>query len=129
VSAGAERFDLGPTQVRVLAADEAATLLGLELAPGAGAGPHVHTLEDETIAVLAGRLAVDDGTRRELAPGDAVVLRRGTRHAFANAGDEPVRAHVFCSPGGLERFFRDVAAARSDADVAAAAERAGISFG
>jgi quercetin dioxygenase-like cupin family protein len=125
-----ETFDLGQTQVRVVAADAAATLLELELAPGAGAGWHTHTREDETIAVLSGSLVVvENGTRHELASGDAVVLRRGTRHAFANRGDEPVRAHVFCSPGGLERFFRDVAAAKGDAEVAAAAERAGISFG
>jgi quercetin dioxygenase-like cupin family protein len=124
-----ETFDLGPTQVRVLAADDAATLLELQLAPGAGAGPHTHTREDETIAVLGGRLAVDDGTRHDRGPGEAIVLRRGTRHAFAAVGEEPVRAHVFCSPGGLERFFRELAAAQGDEHVAAAAERAGISFG
>lgn len=124
-----ETFDLGRTQVRVVVADEAATLLELELEPGAGAGWHTHSREDETIAVLSGRLVVDDGTRHELAAGDAAVLRRGTRHAFANEAEEPVRAHVFCSPGGLERFFREVAAAAQDEAVAAAAERAGISFG
>jgi quercetin dioxygenase-like cupin family protein len=119
----------GGTTVRVVAARDEATLLELALDPGAGAGPHTHTREDETIAVLDGRLLVDDGERHELGPGDAIVLPRGVRHAFANEGDEMVRAHVFCSPGGLERFFRDVTAARSDADVVAAAERAGLVFG
>lgn len=124
-----ETFELGPTTVRVVTADEAATLLELQLQPGAGAGFHTHTREDETIAVLSGRLLVDDGSRHELGPGEAIVLPRGTRHAFANGGDEPVRAHVFCSPGGLERFFREVAAAESDADAAAVGERAGLVFG
>jgi quercetin dioxygenase-like cupin family protein len=124
-----ETFELGPTRVRVVVADGAATLLELELQPGAGAGFHTHTREDETIAVLAGRLTVDDGSRRELGVGEAIVLPRGTRHAFANQGDEPARAHVFCSPGGLERFFREVAAATGDADAAAAGERAGLVFG
>jgi mannose-6-phosphate isomerase-like protein (cupin superfamily) len=117
------------TTVRIVAAREEATLLELALEPGAGAGPHMHTKEDETIAVLDGRLVVDDGRRHELGPGDAIVLPRRVRHSFANEGGEVGRAHVFCSPGGLERFFRDVAAATSDADVAAAAERAGLVFG
>ena len=118
----------GGTTVRLLVAHEAATALELVLEPGAGAGSHAHTREDETIAVLAGRIVVDDGVSRELAAGDAIVLPRGTRHAFANEGEEPARALVFCSPGGLERFFRDVARATSDADVAAAAARAGLVF-
>ena len=124
-----ETFELGPTTVRVLAATEAATLLELVLEPGAGAGYHTHTREDETIAVLEGTLTVDDGERHELAPGDAIVLPRGTRHAFLAGGDGPARAHVFCSPGGLEEFFRAVAAATGDDEAAAAAERAGLAFG
>jgi quercetin dioxygenase-like cupin family protein len=120
---------LGATTVRVVVAREEATLLELMLEPGAGAGPHTHTLEDETIAVLEGSLTVDDGRRHELAPGDAIVLPRGVKHSFANEGAEPMRGHVFCSPGGLERFFREIAGAQSDADVAAAAERAGLRLG
>jgi quercetin dioxygenase-like cupin family protein len=119
----------GGTTVRIVAARDEATLLELALEPGAGAGPHTHTQEDETIAVLAGRLLVDDGARHDLGPGNAIVLPRGVRHAFANEGDETVRAHVFCSPGGLECFFREVTAAQSAADVAAAAERAGLVLG
>jgi quercetin dioxygenase-like cupin family protein len=105
------------------------SVLEIRLEPGAGAGPHVHTREDETIVVLEGRLDVEAGERRTLGAGEAVVLRRGVRHSFANPADEPMRAHFICTPGGLERFFRDVAAATSDADVAAAAERAGVVFG
>jgi hypothetical protein len=56
-------------------------------------------------------------------------LVRGTRHAFANEGSQSVRAHVFCSPGGLERFFRAVATADDDEAVDAGAERAGLAFG
>ena len=119
----------GGTTVRLLVAEEAATLLELELEPGAGAGWHTHMREDEAIAIVDGALVVDDGTRRAVPAGGAVFLRRGTRHAFANESDGRVRAHVFCTPGGLERFFRDVAAATSDGDVAAAGERAGLVFG
>ncbi|MBD0330130.1 MAG: cupin domain-containing protein [Thermoleophilia bacterium] len=124
-----ETIDLGATVVHVLAAEEAVTVLEVELAPGSGSPPHVHTREDETIVALEGSLVVDDGERRELAPRAARFLRRGTRHSFANPGDERTRALFVCTPGGLERFFREVAAARSDADVAAASERAGLLFG
>ena len=122
-------FSGGGTTVRLLVAAEPVTLLGVELEPRAAAGPHTHTREDETIAVVAGELVVDDGTRRTLRPGEAIFLARGVRHSFVNEASEPVRAHFCCTPGGLERFFRDVAAATGDADVAAAAERAGVVFG
>jgi quercetin dioxygenase-like cupin family protein len=124
-----ETISLGGTTVRIVTAREEATLLELTLEPGAGAGPHTHTLEDETIAVLDGSLTVDDGRRHELAAGEAIVLPRGVKHSFANQGTERMRGHVFCSPGGLERFFREIAGARSDADIAAAAQRAGLVFG
>ena len=126
-----EKFSLGggATVVSVLIAAPPVTVLEVELQPGSGAGAHTHTREDETIVVLAGALAVDDGVARTLSPGDAHFLARGVRHSFGNAADEPVRAHVVCTPGGLEHFFRDVAEAASDADVLAAGERAGIVFG
>lgn len=40
--------------------------------------------------------------------------------------EAPARALFFCSPGGLERFLREVAAAESPDEAAAAAERAGL---
>ena len=115
--------------MRLVLAEEAATLLELELEPGAGAGSHTHSREDELVAVVEGTLVVDDGTRCTVEAGDAAFLPRGTRHAFANESDARLRAHIFCTPGGLEHFFRDVAAASSEDDVAAAAARAGIVFG
>ncbi len=96
-----ERIELGGgTVIRVLSAEESATLLELELQPGAGAGAHKHTREDETIAVVSGTLLVDDGERRILRAGEAIFLARGVRHSFANEGDEPVRAHISCTPAG-----------------------------
>jgi quercetin dioxygenase-like cupin family protein len=120
-----EVFDLGSTVLRVVVATEAATVLDAELHPGAGSPFHTHTLEDETIVVLAGELVVDDGTRRTLAPGDVHLLPRGTRHAFVNEGDATVRALFVCLPGGLEKFFRALA---SGAPPAEAAAEAGLVF-
>ncbi|MBA2356945.1 MAG: cupin domain-containing protein, partial [Actinobacteria bacterium] len=87
---GAERLVAGP--------------LRLTLPAGEGAGPHRHTLESETIVVVAGELAVDtDACRAVLGPGEAVFLGRGTRHGFESVGPTPCRALIFCTPSGLER--------------------------
>ena len=123
-----ERWELGGTTVVVVTAADAATVLELTVQPGAGAGPHLHTREDETVVVLDGALVVEDRERHELGPGDAYVLPRGVRHSFTNEGGASARALFFCAPGGLERFFRDLATAESDEAVAAAADRAGIAF-
>jgi quercetin dioxygenase-like cupin family protein len=117
------------TTVRLVLSRESVTLFELGLDPGAGAGPHTHTREDETITVLDGELVVDEGTPHTYGPGEAVFLGRGTRHSLANEGESAVRALVVCTPGGLERFFREVSAAASDEEVAAAADRAGLVFG
>lgn len=114
--------------MRVLVAEQSTTLLELALAPGSGAGPHAHTREDETLAVLEGELAFDDGERRVLRAGDAVFVPRAAAHSFVNEGAQTAKAHVVCVPGGLERFFREVAAAATDEEAAAAAERAGLRF-
>lgn len=38
----------------------------------------------------------------------------GTVHTFSNPGTEPVRFFGLMSPGGFERYFRDLAAAVGD---------------
>lgn len=100
------RFDETGTVVAVVVAEDALTVLEVELQPGAGAGRHRHTKEDETIVVLEGELTVS-GERLE--SGQAVHLPKGLAHEFRNDGDEVVRALFICVPGGLERFFRALA--------------------
>ena len=124
-----ETIVLGGTTVRVLVAEGPVTVLAVELEPGAGAPPHVHTLEDETMVVLEGAVTVDDGSPRPLAIGDAHFLPRGVRHSFANPADALAKVLFVCTPGGLERFFRELAAGTTEADAAAAGERAGLVFG
>ena len=121
-----EVYDLGPTRLRVVAATDAATVIEGELDPGGGSASHVHTREDETIVVVEGALSVDTDERVELGPGDAVVIPRGQRHAFVNASESLARVYFVCTPGGLERFFRDLAAGLPPEE---AAERAGLEFG
>ena len=121
-----ETFELGPTRLVVVAATPEATVLAGELQPGGGSGWHAHSREDETLIVTHGSLVVDDGERRELAAGDAHVLPRGRRHAFANESDGVVRLYFVCAPGGLEEFFRALVAGE---DPGTAAARAGLIFG
>jgi quercetin dioxygenase-like cupin family protein len=124
-----ETISLGGTVVRVVAAEAPVTVLEVELAPDSGAPPHVHTREDETIVALSGSIVVDDGDPRVLEVGEAHFLPRGVRHSFVNGGEGTARAYFVCTPGGLERFFREVAAATTEEGAAAAAERAGLVFG
>jgi quercetin dioxygenase-like cupin family protein len=121
-----EVFDLGLTRLRVVAATVAATVLEGELQPGGGSTWHTHTLEDETIVVVEGALVVDDDERREVGAGEAHVLRRGVRHAFANETGALTRVYFICTPGGLERFFRNLV---SGVPPDEAAKRAGLEFG
>jgi quercetin dioxygenase-like cupin family protein len=121
-----EVFDLGTTRIRIVTATEDATVLEGELDPGGGSAWHTHTLEEETMVVVEGVLVVNDGERREVATGEALVLPRGVRHAFANETDALTRVYFVCTPGGLERFFRDLVSGVAPDE---AAKRAGLEFG
>lgn len=70
---------------------------------------HVHENEEETFYVLQGRGSFVVGqTRRELAPGDMVVVPRGVPHTLAPVPGQALRMLVILSPAGLEQFFADV---------------------
>ncbi len=108
------------------------------LAPGGGAGLHTHTREDESFYVLAGELAVQLGDEATVVtPGEFIRIPKGTPHAFANQGREPVTALVILTPAGLEQFFVELAAlaaAAPDGQIApealdALTARYGLNFG
>jgi len=80
----------------------------IDCAPGAGAPPHVHSLEDEAFHVIEGEIAVWlNGEERIAGPGSTVFLPKGTPHAFRNPGAAPTRMIGVCTPAGHERFFAD----------------------
>ncbi|HHV54865.1 MAG TPA: cupin domain-containing protein [Firmicutes bacterium] len=63
----------------------------LRLRPGSSIGFHRHDDEQEIFYILSGRAVVDDdGTRREVAAGDAVLTGGGAGHAIEAIGDEPL---------------------------------------
>ena len=83
------------------------------LRPG-GAVPisHVHPIQTERFAVVAGRMRFRVGRRTVIAgPGDVIEVAPGVRHAFANVGDEEARLRVEVRPAlRMEEMFADVVA-------------------
>ena len=59
------------------------------LKPGDSIGTHPHEGEDEIYYILAGRAETDDnGTLRELLPGDSTLTRSGEKHSIKAVGAE-----------------------------------------
>jgi quercetin dioxygenase-like cupin family protein len=77
--------------------------------PGGFAGvPHVHPRQDERFEVLAGDAAFDiEGSRRVLGAGNTIDVPRGTKHTFANAGEDEMRVRFEFRPAlaSTERFY------------------------
>jgi mannose-6-phosphate isomerase-like protein (cupin superfamily) len=77
--------------------------------PGGFAGvEHIHPHQDEHFEVLAGRAAFQvDGREQVLGAGETIDVPAGTRHTFANAGDEEMRVVFEFRPAldSTERFY------------------------
>ena len=86
------------------------------IAPGfLGPPPHYHETLHDMFYVLDGTLTMRLGDEELLAEaGTFVCVPPGTVHAFSNPGDAPVRFLNFSSPGGFERYMRDLAAAAAE---------------
>ncbi|HEU0193517.1 MAG TPA: cupin domain-containing protein [Gaiellales bacterium] len=74
--------------------------------------PHSHDAFEETIYQLAGRTTwTIDRETIELAPGDAVCIRRGAVHGFANDRDIDARFLAIATPGVFgPAYFREISA-------------------
>lgn len=81
-------------------------LAEVEVEPGYGPPPHVHTREDEIFLVQSGQFEFwIDGTTTRVGPGTVVFAPRNIPHTFRGAGDGTARAIVMVTPGALEQFF------------------------
>ena len=77
------------------------TLVRYRYAPGAVFPVHRHPEEQITV-VLGGRIAFEvDGERREVGPGEVVVIPGDVPHGATVVGDEPVETLNTLSPRRL----------------------------
>jgi quercetin dioxygenase-like cupin family protein len=76
-----------------------------------GPALHRHTWVDEAFYVVAGQLELQLNEQRlQAAAGGFLWVPRGTAHAFANAGSEPLHVLALALPGGIEELFAEQAA-------------------
>lgn len=75
------------------------------IAPGAGAPPHRHPVE-EILTVVSGvaRVSVDDESAR-VAAGQSVTVAAGRRHAFQNVGDGTLHLRAVLASAVFETSY------------------------
>jgi quercetin dioxygenase-like cupin family protein len=101
----------GLYEIRV-AGDESGgelTVMQMTLPPGMGPPPHTHP-GGETVCVLEGTLRYHIGDEAfEGGPGSVFHIPEGTVENFEPTGDSPLRVLVAYTPGGIDKFFAEVA--------------------
>jgi mannose-6-phosphate isomerase-like protein (cupin superfamily) len=132
-----ERLNFG--DVSILIRESAATTGGSmavleEVPPVVDTPAHVHANEDELFCSLEGEHVIEIGDEEHrIGPGDSVFAPRGVPHSQRRVVPGEGRLLIVSSPGGLEGFFRELAAAESAGTLgpeayATASERYGISW-
>lgn len=114
----AETIVVGALSVRFLVESEdsqgSATVFECHVPPHSRMPmPHSHDAFEETIYGLEGSTTwtIDDETV-EVAPGQAVCVRRGQVHGFQNDGEGEARFLAMATPGLFgPAYFREIAAA------------------
>jgi mannose-6-phosphate isomerase-like protein (cupin superfamily) len=134
---GGELLRFGELTILVRASaestDGAFTLIE-ELPPMADTPLHMHAKDDELFYVLEGDHVIEVGGREHaIGPGGMVFAPRGIPHSQRRAVPGEGRLLVLTTPGGLDGFFRELAAADSAGTLgpdayAAASERYGITW-
>lgn len=88
--------------------DGAVTIMEMTIPPGMGPPPHTHP-GGESVYVLEGEVRYHiGGETYEGGPGTFFHVPAGVEEHFEPAGDTPVRLLVVYTPGGIEKFFREV---------------------
>lgn len=113
-----ETIQVGPLRIHFLVtgAQSNGSVAAFELVVPARVGlpapPHSHDAYEETIYGLQGVCTwTVDGAPVEVTPGQTLCIPRGAVHAFANHGNEEVKALCVLSPGVLgPAYFREAAA-------------------
>jgi mannose-6-phosphate isomerase-like protein (cupin superfamily) len=110
-----ERLVFGDVTIVVRASAEktgGAFSLFEEVPPMVDTPRHVHEQDDELFYVLEGEHVIQVGEEEHrVGPGGLVFAPRGVPHAQRRVIPGEGRLLVLTAPGGLEGFFRDLAAA------------------
>ena len=111
---GGERLRFGDVEilVRATAASTGGAMSVFEEIDPVDTPLHVHEHEDELFYALEGEHVFRVGEREHrVGPGGLVFAPRGVPHAQRRVVPRTGRVLVVCTPGGLEGFFRELAAA------------------
>ncbi len=100
------RYGIGSAE-----SDGSLSMLEVTIPPRTLIKPHTHTREDEYSLVLSGTVGarLGEATVEEIPSGSWLVKPRSVPHAMWNITDEPVRILEVVLPGGLERYFEQIA--------------------
>jgi quercetin dioxygenase-like cupin family protein len=101
------------------------TLIEMFLPPASGPRPHLHAREEESFYILEGTIqfqVADDSFTAKA--GAYVKAPRGVRHALQNIGTAPARLLLLVTPGGLEKFFAEIAQPAGETPSAPTLEKA-----
>ena len=91
--------------------DGTLSMLEVTIPPRTLVKPHMHTREDEYSLILSGVVGarLGDETVEEIPTGSWLVKPRSVPHAMWNVTDQPVRILEVVLPGGIERYFEQIA--------------------
>jgi mannose-6-phosphate isomerase-like protein (cupin superfamily) len=105
-----------------------------EVPPMVDTPAHVHARDDELFLSLEGDHVVEIGAEEHrIGPGESVFAPRGVPHSQRRVVPGEGRLLVVTTPGGLDGFFRELAAAEAAGTLgpeayATASERYGITW-
>jgi quercetin dioxygenase-like cupin family protein len=87
------------------------SMLEVTIPPRTLVKPHIHSREDEFTLILSGTVGarLGEDTTEEIPAGSWLAKPRGVAHAMWNVTDEPARVLEVVAPGGLERYFEQIA--------------------
>ena len=91
--------------------DGTLSMLEVTIPPRTLIKPHAHGREDEFTLVLEGSVGarLGDETVEAITAGSWLVKPRSIPHAMWNVGDVPARILEVVAPGGIERYFEQIA--------------------
>ena len=128
-----ELLRFGEVTIRIRVANGSMCVLE-ELPPMVDTPAHVHDREDELFLSLEGNHVIElDGREHRIGPGESVFAPRGVPHSQRRVVPGEGRLLIVTTPGGLDGFFRELAAAESAGTLgpeayAAASARYGITW-